>query len=49
MIYAAKVMARFGARLLEEPEILTEAKREFLEETNGKSYQCTIPETVAVP
>jgi aminobenzoyl-glutamate utilization protein B len=43
MIHAAKIMARFGIRLLEDPEVLDKAKEEFLKETVGSTYQCPIP------
>ncbi|WP_458862219.1 amidohydrolase [Acidaminobacterium chupaoyuni] len=49
MIYAAKVMAYFGLKVLEEPEILQRAKSEFERCKQGKSYVCPIPMELGVP
>lgn len=49
MIYAAKVMAIFGAKVMGDPELLAAAKAEFEESTGGKPYVCPIPEGTPVP
>lgn len=42
MIYAARVLAAAGVRLLEEPELLAAAREEFLKETQGQTYVCPV-------
>lgn len=49
MIYAAKVMAVYGAKLLSDPSIIAEAKELFDKQMRGKTYRCPIPDTVGVP
>lgn len=49
MIYAAKVMAIFGAKVMGDPELLAAAKAEFEEKTEGKPYVCPIPSDVPAP
>lgn len=49
MIYAAKVMAMYGARILNDPSIVTEAKKIFDKQMAGKQYKCPIPDGVGVP
>ena len=49
MVYAAKVMARFGLEIIEDPQLLAAAKAEFAEKTGGQPYQCPIPAQVKVP
>lgn len=46
MIYAAKILAEFGRKLLENPAIVEKAAEEFREKTAGKSYICPIPDEV---
>lgn len=48
-IYAAKAMALFGLNVMENPEILEKAKKEFEEKTAGKPYVCPIPAEIPVP
>lgn len=43
MIYAAQVLADAAKRVIEEPEIAENARREFEEETEGRHYACPIP------
>jgi aminobenzoyl-glutamate utilization protein B len=43
MMYAARVMAIFGAKVMGDPELLAAAKAEFAEKTGGKPYICPIP------
>ncbi len=49
MIYAAKVMAMFGSKVLNNPEIVEKAKKEFNTSMKGKSYKCPIPDEIPVP
>lgn len=49
MIYAAKVMAVYGAKLIEEPQLIAEAREEFDRQMEGRTYRCPIPEGVGVP
>lgn len=49
MIYASKIMAKFGLDMIEKPEILEEAKAEFDEKTGGAPYKCPIPDDVKIP
>lgn len=49
MIYAAKAMALWGLKILEDPQILEKAQKEFTEKTGGKPYHCPIPADVKVP
>ena len=49
MTLAAKVMALAGLKLIENPEILEKAKKEFDEKMGGKQYICPIPAEVPVP
>jgi len=44
MIRAAKIMAAFGARLLENPLACEDAKREFLEAMEGQPYKAALPD-----
>lgn len=46
---AAKVLALSGSRLLREPRLLEEAKKEFAKNTEGRPYKCAVPEDVAPP
>lgn len=43
MIYAAKVMALWGAKVMSDPQLLSAAKSEFEEKTQGISYVCPVP------
>lgn len=49
MIYAAKIMSVFGVKLLENPQYVEAAKKEFDETMQGRSYKCPIPDGVEVP
>lgn len=49
MIYAAKVMANTGIKLLEDQSIIEEAKAEFEESMEGKEYVCPITEEILLP
>jgi aminobenzoyl-glutamate utilization protein B len=49
MIFAAKIMAKFGLDLIEQPEILKKAKDEFDKATGGAAYKCPMPEGLPVP
>ncbi|MDR2899826.1 MAG: amidohydrolase, partial [Clostridiales bacterium] len=49
MIYAGKIMAKFGLDLIEQPEILKKATLEFKEKTGGKPYKCPMPKELPVP
>ncbi len=46
MIYAAKVMACYGVKLIEQPEILRKAKEEFDRQMEGRTYKCPIPDEI---
>ncbi len=48
-VFAAKVMALFGLKILNNPELLARAKKEFDEATAGKPYRCPIPAEIPVP
>lgn len=45
LIYAAKVMSLTGAKLLENPKLITDARAELLSATGGV-YHCPIPKDV---
>ena len=49
MIFAARIMAKFGLELIEKPEILEKAWAEFKDVTGGKPYKCPIPAEIPVP
>jgi len=49
MIFAARIMAKFGLDLIEQPEILEKAWAEFKVATGGKPYKCPIPMEIPVP
>ena len=49
MIFASKAMALFGLKILTNPSILIEAKKEFDLSTGKKPYVCPIPEDVTIP
>lgn len=49
MLYAAKAMAAFGLKLLEDPKLLQQAREEFEKSTAGHPYVCPIPAEVPVP
>lgn len=46
MLYAAEIMARAAAKLVEEPERIEKAKAEFMQRLDGEVYQCPIPADV---
>lgn len=46
MLTAAKVMACTGAELLEKPEILERAKKDWIDELDGETYPNPLPEDV---
>lgn len=43
MFYAAQVLSEACRRLLEEPELVKQVRKEFEETTEGKPYECPIP------
>lgn len=43
MLYAADVLADAARRVIDNPSIAEAARKEFLEETEGKAYSCPIP------
>lgn len=49
MIRACKVMALFGLKVAENPELLRQAQEEFKTSMGGKTYVCPIPAEVPVP
>jgi len=49
MIFAARIMAKFGLDLIEQPELLEKAWAEFKVSTGGKPYKCPIPMEIPVP
>ena len=49
MTNAAKVMALFGLKVLQDPSIYQAAKAEFDKTMNGRTYQCPIPADVKIP
>jgi len=48
-MYAARSMALWGVRLMEDPSILEEAREEFAEATKGRPYVSPVPEGVSAP
>lgn len=49
MIYAAKVMAMFGSKVLNNTEIVHKAKDEFNKSMKGRTYKCPIPDEIPTP
>jgi aminobenzoyl-glutamate utilization protein B len=49
MLYAAKVLALSGMRLLQEPSIIAKARHELDIELAGTSYKCPIPDDIFPP
>ena len=49
MLYAAKVMAMAGFKILNEPKLAAKAKEEFDRTMNGKSCVNPIPDDIPVP
>lgn len=49
MIYAARAMALCALKVIEDPKIYEEAKKEFDTVMNGKKYICPIPAEIPVP
>lgn len=47
MIFAAKIMALFGLRVLDNPSIYVEAKAEFDKAVGAKPYVCPIPSEIS--
>lgn len=43
MLYASKVLADASIKLIENPELIKLAKKEFIQITDGKGYSCPIP------
>ena len=43
MLYAAEVLAEAARRVIDDPSIAEEARKEFVESTEGKPYNCPIP------
>lgn len=46
MLYAAQVLAHAGRTILEHPELVQQAREEFLTQTEGAPYVCPIPPEV---
>ena len=44
MIYAAKVLGNMSARLMNDPELILEAKQEFRKKTGGVPYKSPLPD-----
>ena len=49
MILAAKIMAVFGAKLLNRPEVVEKAKEEFDRTMGERKYKCPIPDEIPAP
>jgi aminobenzoyl-glutamate utilization protein B len=49
MLYAAKVMAVAGLKAIDNPEIITEAKKEFTQVMGDNKYVCPMDEEVPIP
>lgn len=49
MIYAAKIMALYGAKILNDPSIVAKAKEEWDIAMGGKTYNCPIPMEIPTP
>ena len=49
MIFAAKVMALVGIRLIQRPELVAQAKAEWVARTRDTAYVCPIPPDVMPP
>ncbi len=43
MLYAAEIMAKSAAKLVENPELIEKAKKEFDQRLDGEVYECLIP------
>ncbi len=43
MLYAAEIMAKSAAKLVEKPELIEKAKKEFSQRLDGEVYECLIP------
>ncbi|WP_100066169.1 amidohydrolase [Miniphocaeibacter massiliensis] len=48
MLYAAKVMANAGKKVLNDTSIVDEAKEEFEKSMNGREYKCPIPKGLKI-
>ena len=48
-VVAAKVMALTGLDVMLDASLREEAKRVFLEQTEGKPYMCPVPQDQVVP
>lgn len=49
MLHAAKAMAVTAAQLIDDPELLAQAKAEFEERTAGFTYTPAIPDDAEPP
>ena len=49
MIYAAKVMAVYGAKLIEHPALVEKATELFQQQMAGRTYKCPVPDSIGVP
>ena len=45
MLYAAKVFASMGTRLMQEPHLIEEAHKEFHQKTRGQAYVSPLPDS----
>jgi aminobenzoyl-glutamate utilization protein B len=49
MLFGARVMAAAAVELIDRPELLEAAKKEFDEKMKGRRYICPIPDGLAAP
>lgn len=49
MLFGSKVMAVTAMKLVDNPELLKEAKEEFKKQMKGKTYKCPIPKEIPIP
>ena len=49
MLHAAKAMAIAAASLIEDPDLIRQAREEFAASTAGRPYVCPIPDEVKPP
>jgi len=49
MLYAAKIMAVFGSRVMLDPQLLAAAQQEFREKSAKQPYKCLFPDDFQIP
>lgn len=49
MLFGGKIMADAAIELIDKPEILEAAKKEFEESMHGRTYKCPIPKDLPTP